>query len=101
MTKHINVQNVDTRGGNIMKMIKTMILAGMLMFIVFGAYVRCNQPVYGEYKCDTDDECVQECLARCASKDGCRECYDIFISEDNYDLYERRYSELAYKYEAY
>jgi len=84
-----------------MQLIK-LVAAGAIITALFTAAMIPSVAVKTrDYTCNTDTECVAECLTKCDDKDDCRKCWDIFINEDNYDLYERKYSELQWKYEAY
>jgi len=84
-----------------MQLIK-LVAAGAIITALFTAAMIPSVAVKTrDYTCNTDTECVAECLTKCDDKDDCRKCWDIFIDEDNYDLYERKYSELQWKYEAY
>jgi len=85
-----------------MQLIK-LVAAGAIITALFTAAMIPSAAIQksDEYSCNTDTECVAECLTKCDDKDDCRKCWDIFINEDNYDLYERKYSELQWKYEAY
>jgi len=78
-------------------------IAGTIVALSTAAIIPAvtNRSKSQSWQCSTDMECTQECLTRCIPKEECRNCWDIFINEDNYDLYERRYEELMWKYEAY
>ena len=85
-----------------MQLIK-LVIAGAAITALFTAMMIPSAAVPKDkpYSCNTDSECVAECLLRTDDKDELRLCYEIFITADNYDLYERRYDELLWKYEAY
>ena len=73
----------------------------ILLAILASMWIYIPSTFPHKYTCSTDEECTQECIMNCGSKEECRNCWDIFINEDNYDLYERKYDELLWKHEAY
>ena len=53
--------------------------------LVFTAYVLFLLCVFPAPSCDTDAECVNECLETCQSEELCNACYDVLMSQREYE----------------
>ena len=77
-----------------MNLIKLTLLGAMLVLLL---------TIFGVKLAESPESAIitELCLTQCASKEGCRGCWEVFIDSENYDLYERRIDELMWKYEAW
>ena len=77
-----------------MNLIKLTLLGAMLVLLL---------TIFGVKLAESPESAftTELCLTQCSSKEGCRSCWSVFIDSENYDLYERRFDELMWKYEAW